>query len=351
MRNIEKNSSLRLYCIIILFGLSFIVYSLLTYGGIRSPDSEVTFRTAESLATRCSFVLPHRLTWKVFGVSQGKDGECYSLFGPGQALVCAPFIKVAKAVNKTGWYQGKKVPISHYVDKDSIKYVGGNVYPKNIEPHALRFIISFFNVLVTSITVVLFFLLMKRLTKSVLSAAWVALLFGFGTLMLPYSGTFLSEPLATLLLTGSLWNMLYGESCDRCGKIRFVTTILLSGLLLGLATTVHITAILFVPFFFIYVVYLSFKKFEIFSDKIFLCFTWVIGLIIPLIFLGYHNYARFGNIFETGRTAYNNVVYSTFVAPWRGLAGLSFSGGKGIIWYSPAVVIGLLLWRYFYKNK
>lgn len=351
MRNIGKNSSLRLYCIIVLFGLSFIVYGLLTYGGVRAADSEIVFRTAESLATQSSFAVSDMLAWKGFGLAQGKSGERYSLFGPGQALVCAPFIKAAKAINKTGWYQGKKVPISHYVDKDFLDYANSNIYPQNVEPHALRFIISFFNVLVTSITVVLFFLLMERLTQSVLSAAWVALLFAFGTLMFPYSGTFLSEPLTTLLLTGSFWNMLYGESRDSCGKILFVTAIFLSGLLLGLATAVHITVILFVPFFFTYVVYSSFKRFEIFFDKMFLSFAWVIGLMVPLIFLGYHNYARFGNIFESGRTADPNVVYGTFVAPWRGLAGLLWSGGKGIIWYSPAVVVGLLLWGYFYKNK
>ena len=31
-----------------------------------------------------------------------KGGGRYSLFGPGQALVCAPFIKAAKAINKAG---------------------------------------------------------------------------------------------------------------------------------------------------------------------------------------------------------------------------------------------------------
>ena len=352
MRNIGENSRLRLYCIIIFFGFSFIVYGLLTYGGVRAPDSEIVFRTAESLASRSSFAVSDELAvWRRFGLTKGKGGGLYSVFGPGQAVVCAPFIKVAKVINKTGWYQGKKVPLSHYVGNDYLDYFNNNVYPQNIEPHALRFIISFFNALVTSISVVLFFLLMERLTQSVASAAWVAVFFAFGTLMFPYSGTFLSEPLATLLLIGSFLNMLYGEYHDSCGKIRFVTAFFLSGLLLGLATAVHITAILFVPFFFIYVVYSSFKRFDIFSDRMFLSFAWAAGLMVPLIFLGYHNYARFGNIFETGRTANPNAIYSTFVAPWRGLAGLLWSGGKGIIWYNPAAIVGLLLWGYFYRYK
>ncbi|MHC4264410.1 MAG: phospholipid carrier-dependent glycosyltransferase [Planctomycetota bacterium] len=348
----EKHSDLKLYCVIFLFFSSVIIYGLLNYGGIRSSDGEVVFRTAESLATKGTFAVSEELlAWKEFGLPQGKDGRYYSLFGPGQALICVPFVKVANAINETEWYKGKKIPLSYYVKEDLLNYFNRNIYPQNIEPHALRFIISFFNVLVTSITVVLFFLLIEKLTQSVLSAAWVAVLFAFGTFICSYSGTFLSEPLATLFLLWSFRKMLHGEFYETFGKLNFSRKLFLSGLLIGLAVSVHITAILFIPFFFVYVVYSSCKAYEIFSDRVIISFAWLIGLTIPLILLGYYNYERFGNILETGRTADPDVFYSRFVFPLHGLSGLLWSSGKGIIWYSPIFVVGLFRWRYFYENK
>ena len=46
---------------LILFFVCLLVYGATNYGGIRSPDAEVVFRTAESLESRRSFAVPRPL--------------------------------------------------------------------------------------------------------------------------------------------------------------------------------------------------------------------------------------------------------------------------------------------------
>jgi hypothetical protein len=66
--------------------------------------------------------------------------------------------------------------------------------------------------------------------------------------------------------------------------------------------------------------------------------------------LGYFNYTRFGNVLQLGYTSNPNVSYGAFVAPWQGLMGLLLSSGKGLLWYCPVVMVGLILWRSFHTR-
>jgi hypothetical protein len=85
--------------------LSAAFFALFSYGGIRSPDGEVQFRTAEALATRGTFAVRSRVPrLKDFGLPAGTDGRYYSLFGPAQPIACVPLIDAARCINRTGWY-------------------------------------------------------------------------------------------------------------------------------------------------------------------------------------------------------------------------------------------------------
>jgi hypothetical protein len=78
------------------------------------------------------------------------------------------------------------------------------------------------------------------------------------------------------------------------------------------------------------------------------------GLCTITILLLYYNYARFGTAAETGRTidyvAMRRFGYGHFVAPWQGLLGLLVSPGKGILLYSPAVMLGVLAWNHLRRK-
>lgn len=341
-------------CSITFFATTVIVYGMMSYGGIRSPDGEVMFRTAESLANHGSFAVSEMIDWKDFGLPQGVDGRRYSIFGPGQAIASVPFVKIGQLINRTKWYESvpQWVPISHYVNDGLIDVASGRA-PRDLEPHALRFIVSWFNVLIGALTVVLFYLFARRLTDSNASACCVTILFAFGSLLMPYAGSCFSEPMATLLVMASLY-CLVGNEIDAKNDVwsRHSFRLTCSGLFLGMAICTHITAILFTPFFFAYAVYPFFRKNRPLGKTILGSVIFLAGLGAFVVALGCYNYARFGNALETGRTADPNMAYARFVVPWQGIEELLFGASKGIVLFCPAVVMGVLTgWPFFKKFR
>lgn len=335
---------------LLFFILSSLLYSLMTYGGIRSPDSELVFRTGFSLVTEGTFAISEELVWKGFGVSPGKDGRQYAFFGPGEALASVPLIYIAQTINKTSWYEGLSTPISHYVGSGLLTYVTGGKLD-DPEAHALRFIVSLLNVLVCAMAVVVFFLLIDKLTQSIISAVLVTIIFAFGTMIFPYSGTFFSEPLAILFVLISLYTLvLIDMNGSANGSRPWSYRLVLSGISLGMAITTHVTAGLFAPFFLAYAAYLQYKKGALLKEAVHSGALFMLGLGVILVLLGCYNYARFGSFMETGRTI-GQSGYMAFLSPWEGLKGLLWSSGKGLLWYCPAIIPALIFWRYLHKER
>ena len=71
-----------------------------------------------------------------------------------------------------------------------------------------------------------------------------------------------------------------------------------------------------------------------------------------LALLAYYNCMRFNSIFETGRTIDNPSAfgYGIYVAPWQGLWGLLFSGGKGLFVFCPVIILSMIAWPAFHRN-
>jgi hypothetical protein len=329
---------------------SFVIFGLMSYWGIRSPDSEVVFRTTQSLTTEGTFAVSEELEWKGFGLSRGKDGKQYSIFGPGEAIAAIPLYKIAELANSTGWYEEHEnlVGISQETHSGLLDFVTGDT-PMDLEPHALRTIVSVFNIIVGSLCVFLFFLIIKAFTKSDRTALLSSILFAFGSLIFPYSGTFFSELLETFFVMLSFYLLVY-NNVIKTSRNSFV--LLAAGVSLGLAAATHITAILFAPFFLAYAVY-SAKKQNTKKTLLLDTAIYSTGLGLLLILLAYYNFYRFGDIFETGRGVSDSaraLGYGTFVSPWRGLWGLLFGAGKGLLVYCPVIILAIISWPSFHRK-
>ncbi len=323
--------------------LGCVIYPLFSYFGIRSPDSEIMFRTAQSLALHGSFAVPSELNWKGFGLPKGTDGRRYSVFGPGQAVAALPLVKMVLSLQTHGYLQrAQHFPISHYVDDDLFTYLRKKT-PARPGLHLARSFVSVFNIIICIFIGVVFLNLLKILTGNASAAFLTTLILMFGTLFFPYSGTFFSEPLATLFSLASLTLILKPQHSDPVRQRRFF----LAGLFLGIAVCTHISAILFVPFWLTLVVLqVRFtRKKALLSGLLFAC-----GISIMLCLLGYFNFIRFGSFLETGRTADASIRYAVFTRPWRGLKGLLWSSGKGLFLYCPAVIPGILAWPLFFRK-
>ncbi len=364
-QKLKKKKSASLLFSIILFLLTACLYTLMTYGGIRSPDSEIVYRLCESLGSRASVSVEEIETWPGFGVAQGREGKKYPVFGPAESYLAVPFYLLARQVEPTAWYeQLYYLPPSHYCTDGITAFATGHK-PYDQRQHARRLIVSLFNILVSTIAVLVFWFIMLQLLGDLASALSAALVFAFGTMFWPYSGTFFSEPLATLFVLLSLHQLVCFDTASAKGLTPKKLHFLFSGIFLGLATCTHISAILFAPFFITWAVYLAYRydpsrgtsssakhpiKTLIPSLAIYLS-----GFGSLLLLLGFYNFYRFGNFLETGRTvdalAKKYFFYGTFTLSFKNLYGLLFGSGKGLLLFSPAIVLGLLGWYYFHKEK
>ena len=343
---------------IVLFCLCLFFFGLIPYGGVRSSDSEVVFRVAESLANHGVFYLEHDLeNWHSFGVASGKSQRLYSVFGPLESVLLAPIVKLGELVNESGWYKPivPLLPLSHFTEGGFFDYLADRTTSKP-EPHALRWFCSFFNVLVTAFGVLVFWRILLLLTKSIPASFLVSIIYGIGTHAWAYAGTFFSEPLATLLILLSFYYLVRADEMESMeGGEPMLRPIVLSGIWMGLAITAHITAALYAPFFALYVLWKDFKCHPAILARLERVAVFSVSVFFFLFLLGLYDYFRFGSFFETGRTVSEmsgeTFGYGTFVSPFRGLYGLIFGSGKGVVFFMPVLVLSSLLSRSFVREN
>ena len=321
-----------------LFVLCSLACVLFSYGGIRSPDGEVGFRTARSLALSGEFAVGEELGWKGFGLATGLDGQRYSIFGPLLPVVAVPWVWAGESIANSWVSSDARLPVSFYIGQANHIFERAITDPR---PHAVRFVAVQFNALATAAGVVLFYWIARRLSGSREGAWLAALTYGLGSIALPYSSLFMSEPLAVFLVLSSFAALLRG------GRVES----LCAGLLLGLATLAHLTAVLFAPFFALMAAIDTSESAAPRTRARDLGFL-LAGLTLPLLWLAGFNFDRFGSAFETGRTLpeSSGFGYGVFVSPLGNLWGLLFGLGKGLIPFSPAILIASIGLRSMFRE-
>lgn len=333
--------------------LCLLAYEIMSYGGVRSPDSEIVFRTSDALVTRGSLAVEQDLEgWPGFGVAKGVDGRHYSIFGPLEAVAASPLTALGHVLADRGVFRSSTVPlpISFNVDNGLQHFLTDGQTTARDE-NGIRWVASQLNVLVTALTVVLVYLTAFLLVRSQVAAVTTAIIYGFGTLAWPYSGTFFSEPLASLFVLAALYLLLVDE--PHRGNPSSTTRAVCAGLCLGLATCAHITAVLFAPFFLFYIAYPVFHRRNerpAWASSA----GFAAGLGAVLILLGFHNFERFGSFLETGRTVDPRAVvefdYGVFTSPFQGLYGLLLAPNKGLLLFAPIVVLAVFAWPRMHRQ-
>ncbi len=330
------------------------MYFFLSYGGIRSPDTEIVYRVAVSLADHGDWVLRGDLEgWPPgFGGATGRDGKRYSVYGPGQSMFLAPLVPLGRALAAAGFWRHVSPPASHFVGRGLERFLQGAPLA-DPRPHAERMVVAWMDILLAVALVALFQALVGRL----LPGAWRArlfatLLFAFGTFVLPYAGTGFSETPATVLALGGLY-LLVGQPPGAPPGGRRDARLLAAGLMLGASVLIHGTMILFAPFAIAWAVWTRDRQAgrrAAVADAARL----LLGFGLMLALLGGFNWSRFGDVLQTGRnlSLYNRAV---FFPPWQGqywinLGRLLLGSGKGLLWVVPAAVWGACGWRSFHRR-
>lgn len=300
-----------------------VFYVLLGNSRVTSGDGEAMLQVTRALAQRGRLDLPPGILPPVETILAdttdtqipytvvGHDGRTYAKYGLGQSLAAMPLYYLGmawRALTGTG--------------------------------HAPRSAALLLNSFLTAGTAGLLLLLVRDLGYSTQAGFTVALAFALCSPAWVYTHTFFSEPLVTFCLTVA------AAAIVRFQQRGLPRWLVLAAGALGMALLTRINAVAALPAFGLYLV-----------------LTWraqgvPLRLIIRQALAGlaafsvggglvlWYNVHRFGNPLDFG---YHTSNWQTPF--FRGLYGLTFSPGKGILWYALPILLGLIGLRLLAQRK
>jgi hypothetical protein len=272
-----------------------LIYLAFLPPGVYSVDGNSMLGVAESLVTRHSPTVPIGL-----GIT-GREGQIYSIYYPLLSLLAVPVVMIASLAAR----------LLHV--------------PLHVVAAALAGVLP---ALFTAVTVALVALISLQLGSTLQGARRAALCFAGGTIALVYARTFYAEPLLSMLVAAGIYLVF----------VRSNRTILLAALVAVFAVLAKPAGIFLGPAL---AAYLLLKK-----TPLRFALTPAVGAGLGFSLYALYNLLRFENPLDFGPPW----VFSLSALP-LGLAGLLFSPGRGLLWYSPAVLLAILGFRQAAKTK
>jgi hypothetical protein len=287
--------------------LALLGWYLLTMSGhTYSSDEETMLAVAESLIESGSFAIEPDFLMNYAALSA--DGQRYSRYGPGQSLALVPFLLLGQLV--------------------------ALLAPPFAEGLVIRLMLSLLPALVTAATGTLLYAWVRELGYSLRVSLLVALLYGLTSLAWPYSRTLFSEPLGTLLLVLSAYGL-------RRDDARWWA---LAGAAAAGALAVKPQAAIALPPLALYALLVSLRG-TTRASALLLARRAAFGLLgaaLPLGLLLLYQAQVFGHPLNTG---YGGLDQGDTLGtvPWQeGAYGLTIGPGRGLLFYAPSVLLGLL---------
>lgn len=195
-------------------------------------------------------------------------------------------------------------------------------------------IFGLMNLLIVALVVVIFYQFLRHLGYSLKIALLGATLLGSTSQLFPYSNTFFTEPLCTLLLLTSI-SVLFRISGEETG----IRRILIAGIFYGLALLSRLNMLLLLPVFLLFI-YTSGKE-----SKIAKVLVFSIPVAIALLLVMLLNQAMRGGFFRTG---YETSAFCGHI--FAGVYGLLSSPGRGLFIYNPWAIVAIATFPLFYRR-
>lgn len=298
---------------------------LLTYTGvIQSSDGLSMFATTESIVRRGELDTNQLLWMGLQQGSYGPDGDLYSRKGAGMALLALPLVWLAQQWAALGLVQAALL----------------------------------LNPFLTAWTGALLYRTVIRLGWSRFVAIVTALAYGLATLAWPYTQTLFSDPVAAWGLFGTLYGIL---AFQQSGRKRYL---FLGGLTWSAAYLARAINLVTLP---VYILALAAVLAQVrplpggwkrsiqplaanlrslLLDYFRQWFFFGFPILLAGLFSLWWNWQRFGSPWATGY-----VESESFSANWLfGLFGLLVGPARGLIWYSPVILLALVGLQWFWRN-
>jgi len=335
-------------------------YLLTTSGHFYAADEETVYRVTESLVERHTFAVPD--TWGIIGTQRDADGALYAQYTPGQSLAALPLYLLGKLLARP--------------------------FPAYQEGFITRFCVSLLNAFVTAATVAFLYRLARLLRYGGAAALALALIYAVASGAWPHGRTFFAEPLTALLLLLSFaliesWvvsresregvtvddrrsasdTAAYNTPSSIAGTRPSSpltthdprpTTLVLSGLAALGAVVVKPQGAIALPILGLFLVGRVWASGA--GDgrarlwrTLRAAAAWGLGLALVALPFALYNTAIYGGPLNTGYGAGSPDVFGT---PFlTGLYGLTLSSGKGLLWYTPPIVLALAGWWGFFRRR
>jgi hypothetical protein len=331
----------------ILFAAVLFLHCIVTGGHLTSPDEELMFRTAESIALRGSTsILPIEYDESTgqllvppgatFATRQGVRGRFFAQYPLLQPLLTAPLVWIAHATDGIFAESFARVcwpTMAHvYHDKSPPEY-----YHRGL-------VAMFFNPLIAALSALVLARLGAFLTKSNTAGIGAAILWAFTTIAWAHSRTYFTEPLAALLgliATGALLRWHFEDDPKKNRRHLICFTVALAAGVWARVDFPIIAAGLLTTFAFFAIQRRSGDGSRARFTAVAIC-----GAAVALSFalLQFVNHSRYGGVDLTSGYADQSegVKFSTPILV--GLHGLIASPGKGLFFFSPGLIIGIWGW-------
>lgn len=340
------------------FFITLIAYVLTASGHLYTPDGEIMYRTTRSIAEEGDLTIE---PLEGFATRSNERGEEYSQYGVGQPILAVPFYLAGKALidsfSLQTWTRLYGLP-------DPAP--GTTAMPEEIFDVATRFGVSWFNIAVGALTAPLLCLLLIRLTGHAPASALAAILYALGSLAWAHSRPFYSESLAVFFMLLAWWALAkaagphatahfpdpalrvhISDYADTGGPRRSAAGLILWCLVAGAATgyafLVRMDSVLMYPGT-AFLLLGPIRRAAASAGRT--AAAWLAFCLPALACLAVFltlNVLHFGGPFEVGYSDQpEGVQFSTPVL--AGLYGFLFSAGKGLFFFSPALILGLFGW-------
>ncbi len=301
-----------------LFLTAFFLYCLASPGNLPG-DTEIRWSVARQFVRTQAFQIEDTVTTHYYAT--GIDGKRYSFWGLGQSVILLPFA-----------YFGLML--------EEVFGLGANL--SDLAAQFLSSVLLF--PAVGALTVWFFFRVLLLLGYHTKNAILTSAVFGFATMHFHYTVVTHEQSQVALLLLFELWCMIKNQKTKRF--IYLWLMCIATGICLSfrLSSAPEVFSLLIVAFLSEALANRNSSQFTIIKKWL---WAFLVGTVPFIILLGWYNFTRFGNIFESGYGIAAKTMFGGIGAfgsnPVYSLAGMLFSPGKSIFLYNPVLFLTSLL--------
>lgn len=305
----------RFFTLAALFLGSLAGYVFTANGHVQTTDYYQEVAVASRMVSGHGFDLPGLEPAPAGGVRPGLEGKHYSAHDLGSSLLLAPLVLV---------------PGAH-----------SNGLPTTL----LLFLSTFLTPLFAAISVAIFADLLIELGVTIRSTIIASLMYAFGSLIWPFAHISFDVTFAATFVLLAVWGI---ARLDR-PKLQHRWAIIAS-LALAWAIMIRVDAVVIAGALSVAVGYRAWRAQREGAKFAGLLVAWGVPMALGVGVNLWYNAQRFGSVFESGHAGDPNTQMNGSLL--SGVAGQLLSPGRGLLWFSPLVVVALFGWRrLFLRNR